>query len=77
VVWLKPPSLPSTVIRYVPPGVEDEVAIVNELVKVGDPEEGRIEHEAPDGRPPVQERLTGEGGPPSKATFIVVEPEPP
>jgi hypothetical protein len=61
----------------VPLGVEDEDAIVSELVKVGEPEGGRKEHEAPDGSPPTQERLTDIDGPPSKVTFIVLEPEPP
>jgi hypothetical protein len=59
----------------VPLGVEDEAVIVSELVKVGEPDGGRKEHEAPAGSPPVQERLTDIDGPPSKVTFIIPEPE--
>ena len=76
-MWLNPPLLPSTVIVYVPLGVEDEAVIVSELVKVGEPEGGRKEHEVSDGSPPTQERLTGIDGPPSNVTSIVLEPEPP
>src|SRR5712691_2641579 len=61
----------------VPLSVDDEAATVSKLVKVGDPEGGRKEHEAPDGSPPIQERLTDIDDPPSNVTFIVVEPEPP
>ena len=77
VEWLIPPPLPSTTTLYEPAGVADEVVIVSPLVKVGEPERGRKEHEAPEGSPPMHERLTEVDGPPSRVTTIVAAPEPP
>jgi len=51
VVWLFPPPVPVTVIGYEPVGVDEDVDMVNVLVKVGLPEDGLNEGEAPEGRP--------------------------
>lgn len=54
------------------------MVIVNVLVKVGLPEGGlKPVHEAPDGSPAVQDKLTDCVEPLSKVTVIVFEPEPP
>lgn len=58
VVLVSPPPVPVTVIMGDPVGVEDEVVIVKVLEKVGFPENGLNEQEAPEGTPLVQDKLT-------------------
>ncbi len=54
-----PPPVPVTVIVKDPVGVEEIVLMVNVLEKVGVPDAGLKEHEAPAGSPLVHERLIG------------------
>jgi len=77
VVCVFPPPVPVTVMVDEPVGVEDEVLTVKVLVKVGLPDAGLKLHDAPEGRPLVQDRLTDCDCPPVNVTVIVLEPEPP
>jgi len=76
VVCVIPPPVPVTVIGYEPVGVDDEVEMVKVEEKVGLPDCGLKEAEAPEGRPEA-ERLTVCVEPLSKVAVIVVEPEEP
>jgi hypothetical protein len=58
VTWVTPPPVPVTLILNEPAGVEDKVLMVSALEKIGNPDAGLKEHDAPAGRPPVQERLS-------------------
>ena len=68
--------MPVTVIEYDPVDVEAEVVIVNLLVKVGSPDWGSKDADAPEGSPDTN-KATGCVAPPVKVTVMVLEPEPP
>lgn len=72
-----PPPEPVTVTTNEPVGVVDDVPMVKVLEKVGKPDEGLKEHEAPDGSPLVHERLTDCDIPLNKVAEIVFDPLPP
>jgi hypothetical protein len=63
-------------IEYEPAGVDDRVLTVRLLEKVGDPEVGLKEHEAPDGNP-LQARVTGCDARLSRPRVMVLDPDPP
>jgi hypothetical protein len=58
-----------------PVGVKAVVLTVSVLEKVGVPDSGLKPHEAPEGKPDVQDRLTDAAVPLTKVAVIVFEPE--
>jgi hypothetical protein len=77
IVWVVPPLMPVTVIVKDPVGVEEVVVIVRTDVKVGMPDEGLKEHEAPAGNPLVHERETCWAAPLRIMAVMMLEPEEP
>lgn len=69
--------MPVTVTEYEPKGVDKDVVIVRVLVNCGLPDAGLKLHEAPEGSPPEQDKLTVCDCPLVKVTETVLEPDPP
>lgn len=76
VEFVSPPPEPKAVTVTAPTGVENEVAIVRVLVKVGTCVWGLNEQVAPVGRGP-QDRRTNPAVPLSSVTVMVFDPSPP
>ena len=76
VEFVSPPPEPKAVTVTAPTGVENEVAIVRVLVKVGTAVWGLNEQVAPVGRLP-HDRSTKPGVPLSKVTVTLFDPSPP
>src|SRR5712664_4633009 len=70
------PPVPTAVTVTAPTGVENEVAIVRVLVKVGTAVWGLNEHVAPIGRL-LHDRSTNPGVPLSSVTDMLFDPSPP
>jgi hypothetical protein len=76
VEFVSPPPDPKAVTVTAPTGVENDVAIVSVLVKVGKEVWGLNEQVAPDGRGP-HDRSTNCVLPLSKVTVMLLDPSPP
>lgn len=74
VVLVSPPFVPATVIGNEPFGVVEIAAIVSVLEKVGEPDVGLKEQEAPAGRSLVQDRVTVPAELVKRMAVIVFEP---
>lgn len=71
------PSVPVTVSVGEPVGVDRDELTVRTLEKEGLPLAGAKLHEAPEGKPDVQDRLTLWVDPPVSVAVMVLEPESP
>ena len=74
---VSPPPVPTNVIVNDPVGVVEDAVTVSVLVKLGWPDAGLKVQVAPEGRPPVHERLTLNDVPFVRVATTLLVPEPP